>query len=347
MTPAVGKNIVLTALCECASVRSLIVDSIDGLYQTDRSSLQDKSTQVSQTTQTHIHTQAGALTRLESKHGGEVSACVETIWNLKCQIPTDAVPACAGWVRFPHHLNLAHQRAHSTCRLSGKKTNPGKHHDFRLAKLKRTWHFHPNNTNNLGFDGSSRAHHLHHPSPIQCYGAVMLAVHPLLGRRQAVKPMSHPTVQLQFSVSFLSIVHVSRHERAALKPCKAANIPAIPAFNPRAVSFFLTIQDCLQRYTNEPNTDRHFDTHHPLTGCCMHITHCMSCHIATITQAWSEEHKKEVRGSTQNQTSQLSSSEMCLNKHRLPSWWMMTSGTDYGQISLLSKTINAINLYYY
>lgn len=195
MTPAVGKNIVLTALCECASVRSLIVDSIDGLYQTDRSSLQDKSTQVSQTTQTHIHTQAGALTRLESKHGGEVSACVETIWNLKCQIPTDAVPACAGWVRFPHHLNLAHQRAHSTCRLSGKKTNPGKHHDFRLAKLKRTWHFHPNNTNNLGFDGSSRAHHLHHLSPIQCYGAVMLAVHPLLGRRQAVKPMSHPTVQ--------------------------------------------------------------------------------------------------------------------------------------------------------
>lgn len=106
-------------------------------------------------TYTHTRTQAGALTRLESKHGGEVSACVETIRNLKCQIPNDAVPACAGWVRFPHHLNLAHQRAHGTCRLSGKQTNPGKHHDFRLAKLKRTWHFHPNNTNNLGFDGSS------------------------------------------------------------------------------------------------------------------------------------------------------------------------------------------------
>lgn len=136
---------------------------------------------------------------------------------------------------------------------------------------------------------------MHHPSPIQCYGAVMLAVHPLLGRRQAVKPMSHPTVQ---AAVFGVIVHVSRHERAALKPCKAANIPAIPAFNSRAVSFFLTIQDCLQRYTNKPNTDRHFDTHHPLTDCCMHITHCMSCHIATITQAWSEEHKKEVRGST-------------------------------------------------
>lgn len=180
----------------------------------------------------------------------------------------------------------------------------------------------------------------------------MLAVHPLLGRRQAVKPMSHPTVQA--AVFCVISEHRARLETRAcrLKVMQSSQHTGYTrAFNPRAVSFFLTIQDCLQRYTNEPNTDRHFDTHHPLTGCCMHITHCMSCHIATITQAWSEEHKKEVRGLTQTQTSQftiwLSSSEMCLNKHSLPSWWTMTSGTDYGQISLLSKTINAINLYYY